>query len=360
MASHNIAVIGTGDPEATGYAMAYHHAHAYDQLDGCELVASADIVPRNAERFAEEHGIGAEGVFEDHRAMLAETQPDVVSVTVPPMVHAEIVIDCIRAPSVRAIHCEKPMAYRWGDSRLMAQEAIRHDVILAFNHQRRFAKPFREAKRLLDAGDIGELQRVECEIGGGLFFDYGSHSIDLCNYFNDEIPPAWVIGQVDYREENRVFGAHNANQVSTRWQYLNGVHGSATAGFEGAIGAHNRLVGTGGVIEVGPADAEATLRIRRDGADWETIDTDGEGLHGWTYLDRAVADTIQALDDGYEPELCANNALNATEIIFATYESARRRGRVDCPLTIEDNPLVDMVERGDLLADATVESVEDS
>jgi hypothetical protein len=46
--------------------------------------------------------------------------------------------------------------------------------------------------------------------------------------------------------------------------------------------------------------------------------------------------------------LDASNALIATEIIFGAYESSRRRGRVDFPLTIEDNPLAAMVENGDL------------
>jgi hypothetical protein len=46
--------------------------------------------------------------------------------------------------------------------------------------------------------------------------------------------------------------------------------------------------------------------------------------------------------------LSARRALNATEIIFAIYESSRRRGRVDLPLTISDNPLAAMVEAGHL------------
>jgi hypothetical protein len=46
--------------------------------------------------------------------------------------------------------------------------------------------------------------------------------------------------------------------------------------------------------------------------------------------------------------LSARRALNATEIIFAIYECSRRRGRVDLPLTIADNPLAAMVEAGQM------------
>jgi len=67
-----------------------------------------------------------------------------------------------------------------------------------------------------------------------------------------------------------------------------------------------------------------------------------------TCIDLAIADIVQSLATGQTSELAAENALNATEIIFAGYESARRRGRVDLPLDIEDNPLESMVDDGQL------------
>ena len=346
MATHDVAIIGTGDPSGSGYAMAYHHANAYAELADCRLTACADIVPEHATAFATEYGIDEEGTYTDHETMLAEAAPDIVSITVPPAVHADVVVDAVRAPGVAAVHCEKPMDYTWGGARLMAQEADRHDVKLTFNHQRRFGKPFRLAKELLDDGEIGALTRVEC--GPSMLYDYGSHSLDLCGYYADEAAPDWVMGQIDYTEENLVFGAHNANHAIVTWAYENGVTGYATAGSgtSDAVGCHNRLIGTEGTIEIGPADGP-TLRISR-GDGWEEIDTEGEGLHGWEYLNRAVADVVRAVDEDDESELCARNALNATEIIFATYESARRRERIDCPLEIDDNPLVSMVDTGAL------------
>jgi hypothetical protein len=35
-------------------------------------------------------------------------------------------------------------------------------------------------------------------------------------------------------------------------------------------------------------------------------------------------------------------------LIFATYESSRRRARVDLPLTIEDSPMHAMVDAGQM------------
>jgi len=356
--SYEVAVIGTGaepdDPGGDGYAMAYHHASGYEKADGIELVACADIVRENAEAFATEYGIDDDGVYEDYEAMLTAVEPEIVSVCVPPSLHAPICVDCVRSGVVEAVHCEKPMAETYSDARQMTQEAARHDVQLTFNHQRRFSDAVRTAKRLLDRGEIGDLERVEFSAGVGIF-DYGSHSFDLCNYFNDEVPGDWVMGQIDYREETILFGSHNENQALVSWEYENGVHGLAGTDNTGhggpaaTIGCHNRLVGTEGTIEVGPEDEDAPpLRIRRHGDhDWETVETE-DGLHSWAFVDRAIAENVRCLRGDETPELGAQNALNATELIFHTWASSRRRGRVDLPLDVTGNPLVEMIESGDL------------
>ncbi|OVE85829.1 Gfo/Idh/MocA family protein [Natronolimnobius baerhuensis] len=361
--SYQVAMIGTGtepdNPGRDGYAMAYHHAEGYEKHDQCEIVACADIVPENAQAFADEYDVDDANIFEDYTEMLETVEPDIVSLCVPPVIHASIAIDCIRA-GVDAIHCEKPMAQTYGGARMMTQEASRHDVQLTFNHQRRFSDAVRTAKQLLDDGEIGDLERVEFSAPVGIF-DYGSHSFDLCNYFNDEVSAEWVLGQIDYSEENLVFGSHNENQAVVMWEYENGVHGlgtsdaTGTGGPAGAVQCHNRLIGTEGTIELGPSsddeeedEALPVLRIRRAGDDdWEVVDTE-DGLHSWEFIDRAIAENVRCLEEDEEPELSATNALNATEQIFATWESARRRGRVDLPLDIDDNPLDSMVEAGQL------------
>ena len=70
----------------------------------------------------------------------------------------------------------------------------------------------------------------------------------------------------------------------------------------------------------------------------------------WENIDRVIAVPmwLASLEARIEPELSARRTLDATEIIFAIYESCRRRGLVDLPLNIGDNPLVAMVESGNL------------
>ncbi len=356
-----VGIIGTGRkkvrPDAMGFAMAYAHAQAYQGLpDQCELVACADIVQENATAFAQAMGIPQEGIFTDYKKMLAESNLDIVSICTWPHLHAQMVIDCAQA-QVRAIHCEKPMADSWGAARLMEQECERRGVQLTINHQRRFGGPFRKAKALLTSGTIGDLQRIEVACPN--LFDWGTHYIDMCGFYSGDQPAEWVLGQIDYRRENFAFGAHLENQAIGQWRYVNGVFGFIATGLgEAMVGADNRLIGTEGIIEVGvhpqgpaarPYRRDPLLRVKRSGSsEWETVDTDNEDMHSFDYIGRGLADAIDALQTGREPELSARHALNATEIIFGLYESSRKRGRVDLPLRIDDHPLVAMIQSGDL------------
>jgi predicted dehydrogenase len=353
--SHRVAVVGTGpgrevDISGRSHSWAYKHADAYAAREDCTIVACVDRVREYAERFADEFGVPEEGLFEDHEAMLARAEPDVVSVVTPIPTHADIAIDCARA-GVRAIHCEKPMARTWAEARAMAQICDRHGVQLTLAHQRRFGEPFREAKRLLDAGEIGDLDRIETSYGN--FFDNGTHAVDLAGYFADEARGAWVMGQVDYSREHVRYGVPTAEHTFVSWQYENGVHGVASTAGDledrredfAFYDCFIRLVGTDGVVEVAPDDGPP-LRVRRDGEGWETVDVDPEILE---LVGEGVDDAVDALGSDRESELRAENALKTAEILFAAHESSRRRGRVDLPLTgVYDHPLETLIEAGEV------------
>ena len=369
MMSYQVAVIGTGaDPETSdrhGYAMAYRHASGYQQLDNCTIIACADIVPENAEAFADHHGV--DGVYEDHETMLAEAEPDIVSVCVPPGIHADLVVDSAEAPSVKAVHCEKPMATTWDDCKRMVSVCEQEGVQLTIDHQRRLSEPVRRAKSMLDSGRIGDLKRLEwSEVN---LFDAGSHLFDLCDHFVDEARAEWVLAAVDCSRENRWFGALNETRAIARWRYADGTIGFASTAEEGdtVIEPYLRIVGEDGVIEIQTEDGTA-LRVRTDG-DWKAIDTDENvyaptpGLPStalrkvtgylpgpdWppapqTHYERAIEHLVDSLDSGEEPIISGRRVLRGTELVFASWESARQRGRTHLPLEISGNPLEEMYE----------------
>lgn len=349
MTKLRIGIIGTGKKKERrdrfGFAMAYEHADAYTALESCEIVACADLVEENARAFA--HTYNFENIFLDYRAMLTEMQLDMVSICTWPHLHEPMVLDACRA-GVKAIHCEKPIADTWGGAKRMAAAAEQAGVQLTFNHQRRYGAPFVQAKRLLDDGVIGQLLRLESDSAN--IYDTGTHFIDMFSFFNGEQPAKWVLAQIDYRQENPVFGAHCENQQVVLTEYINGVFGLVMTGTAGSspVGCSEKLIGTDGMIEVGVINGPA-LRYRSAGdREWTTADTGGASIHGPGFIQRAIADVVTCLLEGRRCQLDVRNALIATEIIFGAYESSRRRGRVDFPLNIDDNPLAAMVASGDL------------
>jgi predicted dehydrogenase len=356
-----VGIIGCGRPwkseGATGFGQGHAHAAGYKASPDCEIVAAADISQENRDAFCEEHNVP--NGYSDYREMLAKENLDIVSVCVWPALHMPMVVDAAQA-GVKAIHCEKPMAPTWGESKRMVAVCDAHGVQLTFNHQRRFGKPFRKAKGLLDAGAIGQLTRLEAFTVN--LYDWGTHWFDMLFFYNDEQPAEWVIGQIDARGGHPVFGVMVEGQGLSFIKWQNGVSGLVVTGHDlfsrqdGKLtptinGVHfgNRLMGTEGEIEVGVGDGRAIrLRNAETGGQWQDIDV-GEGIHGPDHVVAAILDLVDALKAGREPELSGRKALQATELIFATYESSRRRGRVDLPLEADDSAFLAMLESGAVL-----------
>ena len=343
---YDVAFIGTGpNPDdsdwGTSAAMAYLHADGYANDDRCELVACADLVGDHADAFADEWNLDSENVFEDYTAMLDATAPDIVSVCTPVPTHAEIVVDVVESGGVDAIHCEKPMADTWGDCRRMAAVADAHGVQLTFNHQRRFSETVARADEFLE--DVGEIERFEC--GGKNLLDFGSHLVDLCNRFNDEAAPEWALCQVDYREENVRYGTHNENRALAQWRYANGVDAMLSAGEEPTlVECGVRIVGTEGELRLWPTDRNASLTVRLSGeSSLRDVDVDPRPP-----MDGIVSHLVDCLESRATPEVGAANVRNGHRVVFGCYESVRRRGVVEFPLEFDDNPLEDLVARGEL------------
>ncbi len=343
----SVAVIGCGRPlkteGATGFGMAHRHMAGFTRSGRCQLAAVVDINRANAEAFVAEHNPEA-AIFADHREMMERVNPDIVSVCLWPHLHAEVV--CAIAPRrPRIIYCEKPMDIHWDAAVRMHEACRRHGVLLAFNHQRRFNLPIMKAREMLDAGAIGKLRQIEAAWHN--LSDTGTHVLDLMFFFNHDTPADWVLGQIDMRAAKRVFGAVQTGQGFSEFRFSNGVRATYRFGAQHEeFGYLIKLHGDDGVIEV--LLSEPWLRARRfgDGA-WQWIDT-GESIHDDLGIYRAIADVLACHDAGTTPQLASDNAIRATEVLFATAESARRRGRIDLPLAPAPCALLTMIENGEM------------
>ncbi|WPR73532.1 Gfo/Idh/MocA family oxidoreductase [Algoriphagus sp. NG3] len=136
--------------------------------------------------------------FSDYIKMVEETQPDAVFVSVPTKYHYPMVKELLQ----RGINVftEKPFCLNPEESIELAQLAKKAGVINQVGYHNKFVGTFREVKRLVKAGAIGEITHFQGEAygpvvvkkksetwrsdpteGGGCLMDYASHVIDLIN-----------------------------------------------------------------------------------------------------------------------------------------------------------------------------------
>ena len=332
MAAFKAGIIGCG---GRGRA----HARGYKASPDVEIVACSDPIENARDAFAEQFEVP--NTYENYEEMLEKESLDFVSVCTWIALHRDMVIAAANS-GIKAIHSEKPMAPTWGDAKALYQACVDNDVVITFCHQRRFGAQFIKAKQLANEGAIGELRRLEGSCSNLL--DWGTHWFDMFLFYNNDEPVDWVIGQIDVAEERLVFGTQVETSGLSWFRWKNGVEGLLTTGGVSLNGFSNRLIGTEGIIDVGGG---APVRLLRAGSDgWETPDLSDIPKGDDTVL--SVLDLVDSVKTGREPELSGRKAIQGAELIFATYESSRRRAKITLPLTVDDSALLTMVANGEI------------
>ncbi|MBT6620539.1 MAG: Gfo/Idh/MocA family oxidoreductase [Gemmatimonadetes bacterium] len=209
MSTYRVALIGTG---RVGYQFSFsdlpdNHAAAISQHPSCELVAGVNRGRKKLDAFGQRFGV--EALYHDYQQMLAEVQPDICIVATHPELHAEMVEGCAKAPSTKAIICEKPMALSLAECDRMIAACQAGNILLQINHNRRWNPEWVLAKKLLDEGAIGELNHIYCYMDGGkpsptwrsenegpLLHDF-THYFDLMDLYAGEVE--WLSGMAEQR-----------------------------------------------------------------------------------------------------------------------------------------------------------------
>jgi predicted dehydrogenase len=184
-------VIGVG---ANVFGM---HSPALHSAD-VDVVGVSDVNVDAAERRAEEFGCP---YFADHREMLSATRPDAAVIIAPHPFHPPLAIDCLEAGA--HVLVEKPIAVEVAEADRMIDAAARAGRLLAVNLQHRTRADIRTARKIVQSGRLGQLQRVEMIAiwtrtaayyaqagwrgtwkgeGGGVLMNQSPHTLDvLCH-----------------------------------------------------------------------------------------------------------------------------------------------------------------------------------
>jgi predicted dehydrogenase len=142
----------------------------------------------------------------DWKAVVRRTDIDIVDVSVPGHLHAEIAIEAARAG--KAVLCEKPLANSVAEARRMHAAVEKAGVVHMICHNYRRAPAVMLAREIIAAGKLGAIRhfrgtylqdwiadptfplvwRLDKSIAGsGALGDIAAHSIDLARFLVGEI-----------------------------------------------------------------------------------------------------------------------------------------------------------------------------
>jgi predicted dehydrogenase len=171
---------------------------AFQKATGSALVAVMRRDLAKAQDYARRHGVPR--AYDRAAALIGDPQVDAVYIATPPSSHCELTLAVAAAGKPCLV--EKPMAMNHDECRRMIAACAAAGVPLWVAYYRRALPRFVLVRDLLAANTIGAVTSVHVAVtrplattersnwrfnpaiaGAGLFFDLGSHCVDLLDFF---------------------------------------------------------------------------------------------------------------------------------------------------------------------------------
>ncbi len=326
------------------------------ELETVDLVGVSDINAEVGRQRADELRCK---FYEDYRAMLAETRPDVAVILTPHPFHAAIAIDCLEAGC--HVLVEKPMAVQVAEADAMIAAAERAGCLIAENFQHRHRPDVKAARRLIGEGELGRLLHLDMTAswprtaiyykqvswrgtwageGGGVLMNQAPHNLDLICYLlgMPKRVVAWT-RTILHRIETE-------DTVQAMLEWPSGTLGSlhiSTA--EAGRPERLEIVGTGGYLQLGrgtctfnKCEVDFTVHMAESNHPYASPALqevpvqveEGAGNHLAVYqnLHEAILEGASLLTDGYAGRM-------SLELTNAMIYSSYTRSEVKLPLDRE-------------------------
>ncbi len=333
-------IIGSG-------VISEYHAHAIKAQPDGKIVAVADIVRENAEKFAAKHNCEA---MTDWEQMIRRDDIDAVCVCTPTGLHAGQAIAAAKAG--KHVIVEKTMAIKLADATEMIHVAKEQGVKLAVIYQKRTEEAPNRIKKAIEEGVFGKMIFGDASIkywrnqayydsadwrgtwkyeGGGSTITQGSHGIDLILYMMGDAKT--VYAKIDTVAHERIEVEDISIALLT---FKNGAYGrletaSATNPGQGNVFEINGTLGTAILVEDkitswAVSDSKDTLaretiaEVKGEAgtaaSDSKTFPVEGHIIQ--------VRNFIDAIKKGERLICSGEEGRRSLQLITAIYESARR------------------------------------
>ncbi|MBT8475808.1 MAG: Gfo/Idh/MocA family oxidoreductase [Alphaproteobacteria bacterium] len=329
-----------------GYFSRFHY-ESWARIDRVDLVGSCnrDIAKARAT------GLPA---YDDVAAMIAETQPDLVDIILPPVAHAGTIRTALAA-GVRWMICQKPFCTDLAEARAVTDEAEAMGATIVVHENFRFQPWYRAIKSALEAGRIGDVQQLTFRLRPGdgqgprAYLDRQPYFQDMERFLIHETGVHWVdtfrylLGDplsvyADLRRVNPVIAGEDAGYVL--FEHPGGVRALFDGNRSLDHAADNLRRTMGEALVEG---LEGTLRLLGDGSVrlrkfGATEETELSPPNTWDGFGGDCVHALQShvvagvLDDA-PLENRARDYLRVIEIEEAIYASAERGAKIGLAAT---------------------------
>jgi predicted dehydrogenase len=324
-----------------GRAGMIHARNFINKVQSTKMVAVVDVQEAAAKAAADELGLSKWSL--DYHDYLSDKEVDAVIVVAPTDLHCAITKAC--AAHGKHVFCEKPMAMNREECQEMIGACEAAGVKLQIGFMRRHDRGFVEAKRLLDAGAIGDLVLVKSHTRGpskpqawmfdlkksnGILAEVNSHDIDAVRWFSgSDFSSLYAIGANYRNPEVKTDYPDYYDSVVMSGTLKNGVQfvidGAAYVQY--GYDSHVELVGTRGLLHVGGHRSDSVeLTVPEEG-------TRASFVKSWTtlfmeaYLNEDIAFARAILEDT-DPVVTGYDGLMAVAVVQAGNESIGGAGIV--------------------------------
>lgn len=314
--------------------------HAQDiafQIPEAELAAACSVVPQELE-LARSWGVPL--LYDNYSQMIQEADIDAVAIVSPSPLHADHIIEALEAG--KHVFVEKPLAVTVEDClRVEAAVAAHPDQVFFLGFMRRYDPSYAEAKRKIQAGEIGKpflFRGVSCDpdsaidgfirfapTSGGNYLDMAIHDIDLMLWFmEDDVRTIAACGGAYKHPEVAAYGGDNAFAMM---QFKNGATAFLHAGRTAAHGyqVETEIVGTEGSIRIAGIPRKDALEIyNHHGVVVECQQHFSERFTEAFLIEKR--DFYRCIREKTQPAITAHDGTRATRIGFAAtkaYETGK-------------------------------------
>ncbi|WP_168120463.1 Gfo/Idh/MocA family oxidoreductase [Paenibacillus sp. HB172176] len=347
-----VGIIGCG-------VIGKQHLKAAREAEWVELAAVADANPEAARGAAEQ--FGAERMYKDASALLADSSIDAVVLAIPTNIRTEMALRALDAG--KHVLLEKPLAIR--SDEIQQLMAAKKELTVGFCSSRfRFLEHAEAARKWIAEGRLGAVRVLRCRVnepatgrpevappawrvntainGGGIVANWGIYDFDyLLGLTGWNLQPEWITARMwgladpiaDYFPEgadSEVYGTayiqckNNVSITYERGEFMAAPRERSwqIIGSEGSISLHMTWPSQKTIV--------ATTLNAETGIDSHTV---WEGDEDSSWVDKgALFDFTRAILEGREPATALPQALQLQRIMDGLYASARAQK----PVRIEE------------------------